>query len=258
MNRNCCWWPDFHLPKVPLGIVSFAMLVSPCFAQEGAASTTATETASPSRLPVDPSVGKSQSQMNVNWFYGSYVPKGVLLEALNGKQRWELYVRQTYTTWGIYIKTTLFTVHDQIHNTNPEWGGGWEGFAKRLGTRQAQFVVQNSVASLGNGIAGWEPRYDRCRCDGFWPRTRHAVARNFVTYARDEKSLRPQFMPYVGAFAGGAVSSTWEPGNQHWWVSGYQSAATQIFIGVGVNWIGEFAPEIGRAFRHKKHKEPKP
>jgi hypothetical protein len=65
-------------------------------------------------------------------------------------------------------------------------------------------------------------------------------------------------MPYVGAFAGGAVSSTWEPGNQHWWVSGYQSAATQIFIGVGVNWIGEFAPEIGRALRHKKHKEPKP
>ena len=26
---------------------------------------------------------------------------------------------------------------------------------------------------------------------------------------------------------------------------------TQIFIGSGINWIGEFAPEIGRVFKKK-------
>ena len=126
-------------------------------------------------------------ELNVNWLYGSYVPKDVPLIPLNGHQRFKLYLMQTYTTPGIYIKTTLFALHDQITNSNPEWGDDFGGFAKRLGDRQVQFIIQNSITSLGNGMLGWEPRYDRCRCDGLWPRTRHALVRNFVTYDRSEK-----------------------------------------------------------------------
>jgi hypothetical protein len=62
---------------------------------------------------------KTDNQINVNWLYGSYVPKEVPLESLNSDRRFKLYIRQTYTTFGIYIKTTLFAVHDQIHNTYP-------------------------------------------------------------------------------------------------------------------------------------------
>src|SRR5271167_4167010 len=98
-------------------------------------------------------------QINVNWFYGSYVPKEVPLESLNGDQRLKLYIRQTYTTWGIYLKTTLFALSDQAHDRYPEWGDGFGGFAKRLGTREAQFIIQLSVVSLGDGLPGWEPRY---------------------------------------------------------------------------------------------------
>ncbi len=192
------------------------------------------------------------SQIKVNWLYGSYVPKDVPLVPLNRDMRWKLYVRQTYTTWGIYIKTTFFTVHDQIHDTYPEWGGGFDGFAKRFGTRQVEFVIQNSVISLGDGVLGWEPRYDRCRYSGFWPRTGHAVIRNFVTYDRTEKSLRPQLMPYLGAFAGSAMSTTWVPGNLDWRVKGYQAVITQVPVGMGINWIGEFAPEIFGVFKKRK------
>ena len=194
---------------------------------------------------------KKDSQINVNWFYGSYVPREVPLESLNADQRFKLYIRQTYTTWGIYIKTTVFALRDQAHNTYPEWGDGFGGFAKRLGTRQAEFIIQNSVISLGNGLLGWEPRYDRCRCDGFWPRTRHAIIRNFVTYDRSEKSLRPQLFPYLGAFTGSVTATAWQPGHPNWQVQGYQAVITQIPVGIGINWIGEFAPEIARVF-HKK------
>jgi hypothetical protein len=132
------------------------------------------------QLPDSPEL-KKDNQINVNWLYGSYVPKDVPLESLNAHRRFKLYIRQTYTGFGIYIKTTLFAVHDQVHGTYPEWGDGFDAFAKRFGTRQAEFIIQNSVISLGDGLLGWEPRYDRCRCDGFWPRTRHAIVRNFVT-----------------------------------------------------------------------------
>jgi len=194
---------------------------------------------------------ESDLAISVNWLYGSYVPKDTPLKPLDGRQRLRLYVRQTYKTWGIYIKTTAFALHDQIHNTDPEWGDGFEGFAKRLGSRQAQFIIQNSVTSLGDGVLGWEPRYDRCRCEGFWPRTRHAIVRNFVTYERTERSLRPQVMPYLGAFAGSAIATNWEPGNPSWQNKGLQGVITQVPIGIGINLIGEFAPEIGRILRQK-------
>jgi hypothetical protein len=195
---------------------------------------------------------KEDNQINVNWLYGSCVPKEVPLEHLNSDRRFKLYVRQTYTAFGIYIKTTLFTIHDQIHNTYPEWGDGFDGFAKRFGTRQAQFIIQNSVISLGDGLLGWEPRYDRCRCEGFWPRTRHAIIRNFVTYDRSERSLRPQLFPYLGAFAGSVTTTAREPNNSEWQVKGLQGAITQVPIGMGINFIGEFAPEITRVIKRNK------
>ena len=202
-------------------------------------------------LPNGPKPGET-SQINVNWLYGSYVPKEVPIEPLNADLRFKLYLRSTYTAPGIYIKTILFALRDQAHNTYPEWGDGIEGFGKRLGSRQAQFIIRNSVTSLGNGLLGWEPRYDRCRCTGFWPRTKHAIVRNFVTYDRTEKSLRPQLFPYVGAFTGSVTATTWEPGSNRWEVKGYQAVITQIPVGMGMNWIDEFTPEIARVLH--KHK----
>jgi hypothetical protein len=203
------------------------------------------------QVPNSPAPTKD-NQINVNWFYGSYVPKEVPLESLHSDERLKLYIRQTYTTWGIYLKSTSFALSDQARDSDPEWGDGFAGFAKRLGTRQAEFIVQNSVISLGDGLVGWEPRYDRCRCSGFWRRTRHAFVRNLVTYDRTEKNLRPQLFPYLGAFTGSVIAAAWQPGSPHWQVKGYQAVITQLPIGMGINWIGEFAPEIGRIFhRHK-------
>jgi hypothetical protein len=203
--------------------------------------------------PAQPQSQTKDNQINVNWLYGSYIPKGVPRNSLNAHERWILYVRQTYTTPGIYVKTTFFALRDQATGINPEWGDDFEGFAKRLGSRQAQFIIQNSISSLGNGLAGWEPRYDRCTCVGFWPRTRYAVVRNFITYDRTETSRRPQLMPYVGAFGSAALATQWLPGHPRWEVKGYQAAVTQIFVGAGINWLGEFAPEITRVVKRKKH-----
>ena len=136
-----------------IGLALF-MLITTSFAQEPAHT---------SNLPEAPSVN---AQLPVNWLYGAYVPKDVPLVALNGKQRFKLYIRQTYTTPGIYIKTGFFAVHDQVRGTPPEWGDDFSGFAKRVGSNQAINIIQNSFTSLGQGMVGWEPRYDRCRCTG--------------------------------------------------------------------------------------------
>jgi hypothetical protein len=192
---------------------------------------------------------KDNEALKVNWLYGSFVPKDVPLVPLTPQQRWKLYMRSTYTTYGIYIKTALFTMSDQIRDVPPGWEKTLGGFGKRLATREAQFVIQNSLTAAGNAAVGWEPRYDRCRCDGFWPRTWHAIARNFVTYAGADLSLRPQLMPYVGAFGAAVASASWQPNKPNLLVKGYQGAVTQMGVGVGVNWLAEFAPEIKRVVR---------
>lgn len=222
-------------------LVLTSMLVGRCSAQE-------------SSKPSQPRNSNESGQINVNWLYGAYVPGDVEMKPLTNGERMRLYIRQTFTTPGIYVKTTLFAMHDQVVNSPPEWDGGASGFAKRALSRQGQFIIQNSLAAAGNAVVGWEPRYDRCRCKGFWSRTQHAVKRSFVTYDRTGKKLRPQVMPYAAAFGAGAITSVWQPGHPNAIVRGYQNAITQIGVGIGTNWLSEFAPQIFGVF-HRKHKQ---
>jgi hypothetical protein len=193
------------------------------------------------------------TSLPVNWVYGAYIPKDAPIVPLTGDQRFKLYLRQTYTTPGIYVKTGLFAIHDQVKETEPEWGDGISGFAKRVGSLHAGNVIQNSLTALGDAAVGFEPRYDRCRCEGAWPRIRHAVVRNFITYGgRDDKAIRPQIMSYAAAFGAGVTVASWEPDNPSVLPKGYQSVVTQAWVGVVVDALAEFAPDIKRMLSKNK------
>jgi len=203
-------------------------------------------------IPPRQSTPPPAPQLNVNWLYGAYVPKDVPLEPLTAQQRLQLFLRQSFTTPGIYVKTMLFSIGDQINNSPPDWGTGFGGYARRVGSRQTQFVLQNSFVALGNGILGYEPRYNRCRCSGFWQRTSHALARNLVTYDHTEKTIRPQFAMYGGAFAAGILGGTWKPSDRNLLAEGYRGAITQVGFGFTANWLAEFAPDIKQILRRAR------
>jgi hypothetical protein len=195
---------------------------------------------------------KSNAELQVSWLYGAYVPKDIPLHPLSNHQRFQLFVRQSFTTPGVYAKTAFFSLSDQAQDHPPEWGDGFGAYAKRTASRYGQFVAQNALTAFGNALLGYEPRYDRCRCDGFWPRTRHAIVRNFVTYNKTEQQLRPQFAMYAGAFAGGVIAATWLPANPGLLTKGYQGLTTQAIFGICANWLGEFAPDIKRVLKGNK------
>jgi hypothetical protein len=160
----------------------------------------------------------------------------------------KLYAKQTFTSPGIYLKTALFSVGDHISDSPSEWDGKWGGFGRRVASRHGQFVIQNTLASAANGALGYEPRYDRCSCSGFWPRMGHASVRNFITYDRSETKKRPQIGLFGAALAAGAISSTWKPKHEVW-TEGYRSVITQAGFGMVTNVLSEFAPEIIRLLR---------
>jgi hypothetical protein len=191
-------------------------------------------------------------RLPIEWIIGPYIPVQGQLETLSNAQRGQIYVRQTFLTAGSYVARAFSAGLDQARGEPSDWGGGFDGYGKRYAARYGEFVIQNSILSGGNALLGYEPRYDFCRCDGFWPRTRHAISRNFVAYNRSERDLRPQIPMYGGAFAAGLLYNTWLPGQHNIWKGGAYNVLSQAGIGSGYNFVSEFALDILHRFGLKK------
>ena len=180
------------------------------------------------------------------WITGVYVARDQPLITLTSKEREAIYLQQTLTTPGAYMKRMFGAVIDQAAGTPRQWDDGWGGYAERFASREGQFITANTLAALGNAKLGYEVRYDKCKCDGLWPRTRHALIRNLMTYDRSEEHLRPQWALYGGAFGGGAVSVAWKAGSPNAFSEGARAMAGQLAWGTLLNFVTEFSREINR------------
>jgi hypothetical protein len=180
------------------------------------------------------------------WITGVYVARDQPLITLTSKEREAIYLRQTLTTPGAYMKRMFGAVIDQASGTPRQWDDGWGGYAERFASREGQFITANTLAALGNAKLGYEVRYDKCKCDGLWPRTRHALLRNLMTYDRSEEHLRPQWALYGGAFGGGALSVAWKAGSPNAFSEGARAMGGQLAWGTLLNFVTEFSREINR------------
>ncbi len=180
------------------------------------------------------------------WIEGVYVPNDQPLITPTAKQRQEIYLRQTLITPGAYMKRMFGAGIDQLRDTPSQWDDGWGGYAERFASREGQFITANTLAALGNAKLGYEVRYDQCKCEGVWPRTRHAIVRNFLTYDRSEENMRPQWALYGGAFGGGVVSTVWKPSPKNAFTNGALAMVGQAGYGTLLNFITEFSREINR------------
>jgi hypothetical protein len=186
------------------------------------------------------------------WLTGVYVEKDQHMTPLTGPERWDIYLRQTLTTPGAYMKRMFAAGIDQARGAPSQWDDGWGGYAERFASREGQFISANSLAALGNAALRYEPRYDVCRCAGFWPRSRHAIMRNFLTYNRGEQELRPQLALYGGAFGGGLISTAWKPHPRNAFAEGGRAMAGQAAYGALLNFFIEFSSEINRKLGARK------
>jgi len=180
------------------------------------------------------------------WLVGAYVSRNRQLIALTGEQRKKLYLQQTVLTPGAYLKRMFDASIDQARGVPYQWGGGVGGYGERWASREGQFLASNSLTALGDAKLGYEPRYDQCRCRGFWPRTRHAVMRNFLTYDRSEQEMRPQWALYGGAFGAGMIATAWLPKPRNAFAEGGWGALGQAGWGIMSNFFTEFAVDINR------------
>jgi len=204
------------------------------------------------------STAKKLGKLPIEWIIGPYIPVQAKLSPLSNREREQIYLQQTFLTVGSYVARAFSAGIDQARGEPHDWGGGAAGYGRRYAARYGEFVVQNSIVNGGNALLGYEPRYDFCRCEGFWRRTRHAISRNFVAYNRTERELRPQVPLYAGAFAAGALYNTWLPGQYSVWKGGAYNMLSQAGIGSGYNFVSEFAIDILNAFGLQKKRPVTP
>lgn len=190
------------------------------------------------------------------WLTGVFVRKGETMTPLTAPQRRVLYLQQTLITPGAYMKRMVAAGIDQARGVPSQWDDGWDGYVERFASREGQFITANSLAALGNAALKYEPRYDRCQCKGFWPRTRHAIVRNFITFNETEVEYRPQLALYGGAFGGGLVSTAWKPHPRNGFAEGGRAMLGQAGYGTLLNFFIEFAGEINSKIGVKKQRAP--
>jgi len=180
------------------------------------------------------------------WIAGEYVGRNRTLVTPTREEREVIYLRETLTTPEAYLKRMFAAGIDQARGVPYQWDDGWGGYAERFASREGQFIAANSLAALGNAKLGYEVRYDQCKCQGLWRRTRHAFIRNLVTYDRSEEHLRPQWALYGGAFGGGMIATAWKPSPKNAFTNGGRAAAEQVGWGTLLNFVTEFSWEINR------------
>src|ERR1700728_1637279 len=180
------------------------------------------------------------------WITGEYIGRNRKRVTPTAEQRKEIYLRETLTTPEAYLKRAFAAAIDQARGTPYQWQGGIGGYGERFASREGQFIASNILAALGNAKLGYEVRYDQCKCQGLWKRTRHAFIRNLVTYDRSEEHLRPQWALYGGAFGGGMISTAWKPGSHNPFAEGGEAMVEQVGWGTLLNFFTEFSREINR------------
>lgn len=124
-------------------------------------------------------------------------------------------------------------------NSPKEWHGTWEGFGKRLGTRQASVTISNSLEAAVGAIWGEDPRYLRSDRQGFWRRTGYALKTTLLARDRSGK-LKPAYARYVGMVGNNFVSNAWRPPSENNWDDALARSGWGILARMSDNLFDEF------------------
>jgi hypothetical protein len=153
------------------------------------------------------------------------------------------FVENAFTP-GALAKFSLGLLYEHATVQNADWGSGAPGLGKRAGLMMSGLLGR---ASVEYGLARYRetnPVYERCRCKGFIPRSRHVFVSEF-SEVRADKTLAPPFTRLAGIATSVAISSPFA--SQHPGI-GTAASSAGLLVGtdIGFTMLKEFWPEIKR------------
>lgn len=141
----------------------------------------------------------------------------------------------------------------QLTNAHPEFGQGWAGLGRRVGTSYADQAIGNMMTEgIFPSILHEDPRYFRRGYGSVWSRTFYAATRVFVTKT-DSGGTRFNFSEVLGNAAGTAISNAYYPDSRDA-ADNVEKLGEQIGIDAVSQVLKEFWPDI----KHKLFHGPNP
>jgi hypothetical protein len=162
-------------------------------------------------------------------------------QPLTGGERWRIYWRAAYASPGAFFRAAGPALGDHTNDRPEVWPQGAEGYGRRFANRFARFTIQDSLSHAASAALGYEVRYVRCGCQGFFPRFGHALLWNFLTL--DRKGGTVLNTPRIGsAFAAEFIGNTWMPAGYRTSAEAFRGVGIQLGVGALFNTVREFAP----------------
>ncbi len=135
----------------------------------------------------------------------------------------------------------------QITDQHPAFGGGVQGYSKRLGGAVADQLVGTFLTeSIVPTLLHEDPRYFRRGHGGFWSRTGYAASRIFVT-RNDHGDWTFDFAEVGGNAIAIAIGNSYYPGERHW-EDNIERYYTQLATDAFSQILKEFWPDIKRKY----------
>ncbi len=164
---------------------------------------------------------------------------------LNGRERLRYYFNQNFISVGAFLGPVLSSGIDQVGSQPPEWGGGVQGYGKRLASRLGTGIVQGSVQSAGCALFGEEPRYIRSSDERMTHRIAHAFLFSLITYNNQGK-IRPALPTLASYYVSTMATDAWLPARYNIIGDGVRDGNRQVILAGLANQFQEFWPEIKR------------
>jgi len=163
---------------------------------------------------------------------------------LTGEERWKIYWKQNFTSAGAYVGPFFTALAlDQTSNSPAAWGGGFEGFGKRLGSRVGTSIIQGTFQASLAAALHEDVRYITSGQKGFKRRVLHAIAFSFLTY-NSQGHTTLNISNLTSYYASTAVSTTWIPIGESKARYTLVNGTETVGLSIPINMVQEFWPEI--------------
>lgn len=164
------------------------------------------------------------------------------------------------TARGIYdpaefALTGIVALLGQASNSDPSYGQGFQGYAKRYATTYGDNVIENFMASaIFPTIFRQDPRYFQLGHGGAKKRVWHAFTRAFITRS-DSGTHQFNISEVGGALAAAALSTyTYHPQSDRGFGEVITVWGTQVGWDVGTYVLKEFWPDLRNKYSRYRNK----
>jgi hypothetical protein len=176
---------------------------------------------------------------------------------MTAKQKFQVAARSSFD----YVQYPWYAVLagiSQAQNSEPGYGQGAEGYAKRYGSEFADGTIENfMVNAVVPSLIHTDPRYYQLGKGGFVHRTGYALSRLVITRT-DSGHNTFNFGEIGGSFAAAAISTySYHPEADKTLSNTASVWGTQVGYDAIRIVLNEFWPDIRRKF-HKTKSEPQP